>query len=434
MHIAASRPGRLLGLIDADPEELPALIWAFFAFFTQLTGYYVLRSVRDAAIAADGARLIPTVFTSVFVCMLLLMPVYGAVVSRYPRRQVLPIVYGFVVLSLVLFSFAFADMGTLALVATAFAIFLSVINLFTDSVFWSFMADIFSTQQAKRFYGVIAAGGTAGAIVGPLTTRLIVGHIGVPNLLLLSALLYGICFYCVYRLVPWARAQEAKQQRPDGELPIGGTILAGARLVLSNPMLFALVLHMMLGVSLGTLLYNQQAAVVGAMKLSDVARNEYFATLDLAINLSALAVQLLLTRPLMVRFGVAPGLLIPAVLVLVGTGSLALAFSATLLSVVQVVTRSVSFSLVKPSRESLFTKVDREARYKAKNFIDTVAYRGGDMTTSWAYQGLAQVAGFSLAAIAGTWFLVAILWIVVVLWLIRLQRDLPETDLKPVTP
>jgi AAA family ATP:ADP antiporter len=419
-------------LIDAEPDEFPALAWSFLFFFCLLSGYYVLRSVRDAAIAANGARLIPTVFTSVFFCMLALMPVYGAVVSRYPRRQFLPIVFGFVVLSLIGFSFAFQGEMGIAMVATAFAIFLSVINLFTDSVFWSFMSDIFVTQQAKRFYGVIAAGGTMGAIVGPITTRLIVHRIGVSNLLLLSALLYSICLFCVYRLIPWARAQEARRQREDGERPIGGSIVAGARLVLGNRFLFALVLLMFFGVSVGTLLYNQQATVIGAMGLSDVARTEYFATIDLAINLLALAVQLFLTRALMTRYGVGPLLIAPAVILIAGMGSLWLAFTAVGLAVVQVITRSLSFSLIKPARESLFTRVDRETRYKVKNFIDTVVYRGGDMTTSWSYQALAQGLGFSVAALAGVWTGVAVLWLLAIVWLVRLQRELPETTLAPI--
>jgi len=435
MHNAAApRPALRLGWIDVSPEELPALAWSFLFFFFQLTGYYVLRSVRDAAIAADGARLISIVFTSVFVCMLALMPLFGAVVSRYPRRRFLPIVYGVVVACLVAFSALFGSGLSPAWIAVGFAIFLSVMNLFTDSVFWSFMSDIFVTSQARRFYGVIAAGGTAGAIVGPLTTRLIVSHIGIPNLLLLSAALYGACFYCLYKLVPWARAQEMRQHREDGEQPIGGTILAGARLVVQNPMLFALVLHMFLGLSVGTLFYNQQAQVVGAMGLSDVERSEYFATIDLAMNVLTLAVQLLITPRLLTRYGVAPALIIPAVLQIAGTTSLVFAFSATMLAVAQVVTRSLTFSLVKPGRESLFTKVDRESRYKAKNFIDTVVYRGSDMTTSWIYHGLSVGLGFSLAQLAGVWTFVAILWLLVVLWLVRLQRALPETALTPTTP
>lgn len=423
---ASPRPARWIHrIIGASADELPALAWSFAFFFSLLSGYYVLRGVREAMIAADP-RLIPTVFTSVFVVMLLLMPAYGAIVSRFPRRTFLPIVFGIVVVSLVAFSFLFRGVVPLALVTNTFAIFISVINLFTDSVFWSFMSDIFVTQQARRFYGLIAAGGTAGAIAGPLLTRSIVHQIGVPNLLLVSAFMYGLCLVCLFRLVPWARAQETRRSGDHGEAVIGGTILAGARLVFSRPMLFALALHMFLGVSVGSIVYQEQASVIFSSGMSDAARTSFFSTIDLTINLLTLLVQVLLTRTIMVRFGVAPMLLVPAILLVVGMGTLALAFSSMLLIAVQVTTRSLSFSLVKPGRESLYTQVDREARYKAKNFIDTVVYRGGDMTTSWVFYGLAQGLGFGLAAIAGVGAAVAMLWLLVVVWLVKLQRDLPE--------
>ena len=425
VETADTRPRGLLRFVGASREELPALAWSFFFFFCLLSGYYVLRSVREAMIAADGTRLIPTVFTSVFFCMLALMPIYGAIVSRFPRRKFLPFVFGAVVVFLVGFSLAFESSAPIAAVTVAFAIFISVTNLFTDSVFWSFMSDIFVTDQAKRFYGTIAAGGTAGAIVGPLMTRIVVDDLGVSNLLLLSASFYAICLLCVFMLIPWARAQEAARGR-DGEQPIGGSFIAGAKLVVERPFLFALVLHMFFGISVGTLLYNEQAAAVKALNLSDVERTSFFATVDLAINVVTLAVQLLLTRRLMVRFGVAPLLLIPAIGQVIGMTALTFAFSATLLTVVQIFTRGFTFSLVKPGRESLFTRVDRETRYKAKNFIDTAVYRGGDMTTSLSYQALAQGLGFGLAAIAGVWTAVACVWLLVVLWIVRMQRSMPE--------
>jgi AAA family ATP:ADP antiporter len=178
---------------------------------------------------------------------------------------------------------------------------------------------------------------------------------------------------------------------------------------------------MFFGVSIGTLLYNEQAAVVGAMHLNSADRTAYFAGIDLGVNLAALFVQLLLTRVLLTRFGVGPLLLIPAILVFVGLGSLAFFFSGALLAAVQLPTRGLSFSFIKPARESLFTLVDRESRYKAKNFIDTVVYRGGDMTTSWAYLVLAGL-GLGLPALAGLWAAVAIIWGIVVLWIIRLQH------------
>lgn len=418
---ASKRDNWITLILGADAEERGALAWSFLCFFSLLLGYYILRSVREAMIAADGTHLIPAVFTSVFICMLALMPVYGAIVSRFPRRRFLPVVYGVVIVSLVGFSLAFSSNAPQAWITLAFAIFLSVINLFTDSVFWSFMSDIFVTAQARRFYGVIAAGGTAGAIAGPLITRVIVGRVGVPNLLLLSACFYGLCLVCILKLVPWARRQEAKRNRQDGEKPIGGTLLAGFRLVVSKPLLFALVLFMFFGVSIGTLLYNEQAGVVGAMHLDSASRTEYFAGIDLGVNLLALSVQLLLTRALLTRFGVGPLLLIPAILMIGGLGSLVVWFSAGLLAAVQILTRGLSFSLIKPARESLFTLVDRESRYKAKNFIDTVVYRGADVVTSWGYAALAGI-GLGLPALAGVWVGVAIIFGAVVLWVIRLQH------------
>ncbi len=420
---ASKRDNWITLILGADAEERGALAWAFLCFFSLLLGYYILRSVREAMIAADGTHLIPAVFTSVFICMLALMPVYGAIVSRFPRRRFLPVVYGVVIVSLVGFSLAFSSNAPQAWITLAFAIFLSVINLFTDSVFWSFMSDIFVTAQARRFYGVIAAGGTAGAIAGPLITRVIVGRVGVPNLLLLSACFYGLCLVCILKLVPWARRQEAKRNRQDGEKPIGGTLLAGFRLVVSKPLLFALVLFMFFGVSIGTLLYNEQAGVVGAMHLDSASRTEYFAGIDFGVNLLALFVQLLLTRALLTRFGVGPLLLIPAVLMIGGLGSLVVWFSAGLLAAVQILTRGLSFSLIKPARESLFTLVDRESRYKAKNFIDTVVYRGADVVTSWGYAALAGI-GLGLPALAGVWVGVAIIFGAVVLWVIRLQHQI----------
>ena len=422
MNTAAIKRDNWITLIlGAEREERSALAWAFLCFFSLLLGYYILRSVREAMIAANGNYFVPTVFTSVFVCMLALTPVYGAIVSRFPRRRFMPIVYLVVIVCLAGFSFAFSSGAPQDWVTLAFAIFISVINLFTDSVFWSFMADIFVTAQARRFYGVIAAGGTAGALIGPLITRAIVGRVGVPNLLLLSACFYGLCLFCIRRLIPWARAQEMKRAGQDGEKPIGGSELAAFRLVFSKPLLIALVLFMIFGSSVGTMIYNAQAKAVGAMHLNDAARTEYFAGMDFGVNAFALVVQLLLTRVLLTRYGVAPLLLTSVAMMFLGLGGLVVAFSVPLLAAVQIVTRGLSFAFVKPARESLFTLVDRESRYKAKNFIDTVVYRGADVATSWSFTALFSL-GVGLPALAGVWIGVAMIFFVIVLWVIRLQH------------
>ncbi|MEO8011274.1 MAG: MFS transporter [Dokdonella sp.] len=408
----------------ANAQERKALLWSFLFFFSQLFGYYILRSVREALISVDGSALIPRVFTSVFVCMLLLMPLYGALVARVARRHFMPVIYVFVIVMLVGFAFV-ADRSMNSNIALAFAIFLSVINLFTDAVFWSFMADIFVNRQAKRFYAIIAAGGTIGAILGPIASLTLVAHVNAAGLMLISAFFYANCLYCLTRLIPWTREQEHAQGREDGEALIGGSIIGGAKLIGSSPILIALVLHLFFGVSIGTFLYNSQADLVKSLDMDYATRNQYFALIDLTMNVVVLLVQVLVTRFLLTRFGVTPLLLIPAVLVGIGLGSLALAHGALLLSVVQIGTRGLSFAFVKPARETLFTLVDREARYKSKNFIDTLVYRGGDMVSSWAYLALGAI-GFGVAARAGIWAGVAVVWLAVVIWLIRVQRGLHD--------
>ena len=421
---AAPAPGVLARTLGLRPGEGPALALAFACFFSLLSGYYVLRSVRDAMIAADGTRLIPTVFTSVFVCMLLLTPVYGAVVSRLPRRVFLPLVFTAVIVMLGVFALAFRDPLPSDWVRTAFAIFLSVMNLFTVSVFWSFLSDIFASEQAKRLYGVIAAGGTAGALAGPLVTRLLVAELGIPQLMLVSILGYLACLGCIFGLIPWARRQDEARHRGDGEQLIGGSIVGGAKLVFSNKFMFALVLHMFFGVSVGTLFYNQQAAVLGAQGLSAEARAEFFAGIDLAVNGVAIVVQLLATRILLPRYGAAPLLMIAGLLAFSGVGALALLHSALLLSAVQVTTRGLAFSIVQPARESLYTQVDREMRYKAKNFIDTVVYRGADMVTSWSYFAVMGL-GLTLGQVSAAWLPVAAVYLGACIWLLRMQGAPP---------
>ena len=428
--VASRRENWITLILGADAEERGALLWAFLCFFSLLLGYYILRSVREAMIAADGSHLVPAVFTSVFVCMLAITPIYGAIVSRYPRRRFMPVVYGIVIASLIGFSIALGSSAPQAWVTLTFAIFLSVINLFTDSVFWSFMSDIFVTAQARRLYGVIAAGGTAGAIIGPLITRTIVGSVGVPNLLLLSACFYALCLLCIFRLIPWARAQEMKRNGEDGEKPIGGTLLAAFRLVVSKPLLFALALFMIFGSSVGTMIYNAQAAAVGAMHLDAAARTSYFADIDFGVNVLALTAQLFLTRALLTRYGVAPLLLTAVFFMFAGLGSLVMFFTVPLLAGVQIVTRGLSFSFIKPARESLFTLVDRESRYKAKNFIDTVVYRGADVLTSWSFAALTGI-GLGLPALAGVWIGVAMIFGLVVLWVIRLQHQMLAEPIRP---
>lgn len=421
--------------------ESPPLWWALLYFFSLLCGYYLLRPVRDAMGASgDALTVFPRawrawaqsrgwditdftlqlLFAGTFIGMLLLQPVYGALVSRFPRRVFLPAVYLVFIACLLGFFIAFQQ--DVPGRGAAFFIWAAVFNLFAVSVFWSFMADVFDNEHAKQLYGYIGAGGTVGALTGPILTRLLAERIGIGNLLLVSAGFFAICLLCILRLRPWALRRERLHGDPSGERAMGGSVWAGLRLLAREPLLRALSLLMVFGVGVGTLLYNEQAAITRRFFPDDAARTVYYANIDLAINGITIVVQLVATRWLLRRHGVGPALMIPAFAVLGGFALLAASPFPLMVAVVQVCTRAGEFSLGKPARETIYTRVPREWRYKAKAVIDTVVYRGGDLTFAWVHKGLSAFGshmvflggvGVALAMTYGAWRVV------------REQRNLP---------
>jgi AAA family ATP:ADP antiporter len=391
--------------LRAAMRDFPPLLWSFIYFFFLLTGYYVLRPVRDAMgatadveavfspamiawFAGHGIALgdftLQALFTGTFACMILLQPVYGWLVSRFPRRVFLPLVYLGFIACLLGFYVAFHREATGR--GAVFFIFTAVFNLFAVSVFWSFMADVFSNEEAKRVYGYIGAGGTLGGLTGPWLTKTLVVGLGVANMILLSIICLTVCLFCILRLGKWAKQAERTRGRSNDDA-MGGRILEGLRLIARDPLLRALTMLMFFGVGVGTLLYNQQREIAQHFA-QDAFRTQFYSNIDLWINLLTLLIQVFLTRRILTHYGVGPALLIPALAVLAGFALLSASPLPIWVAVVQIATRAGEFSLGKPARETIYTRVDRESRYKAKSAIDTVIYRGGDLAFSWVHKGL----------------------------------------------
>ena len=409
-------------------SESPPLLWSFLYFFCLLSGYYVLRPVREAMAASNdveavfppaliawfadrgvalGEFTLQFIFTAVFLIMLLLQPVYGWLVSRFPRRVFLPVIYGFFIATLLGF-YAMFDSGVAGR-GLAFILWITVFNLFAVAVFWSFLADVYSNAEARRYYGYIGAAGTIGAFLGPALTRTLVERVGIPNMMLVSAVLLTVCVVCILQLRRYAVEREAERGQASGERPMGGEVLAGLKLVAKEPLLRWLALMVVLGVGIGTLLYNEQNRIARTAFATAEERAAFFSTIDLAVNSLTLVVQLLITRALMSRFGIAPALLIPGVAIILGFSILAASPLPVIVAIVQVFTRASEFSLAKPARETIYTRVGREWRYKAGAAIDTVIYRGGDLTFVWVHKilsafGSSVVFGAGLLIAAGMTF------------------------------
>ncbi len=438
---AAGRTTPLLRLKQALGES-PALLWSFLYFFCLLSGYYVLRPVREAMAASSDMRtLFPQglidwfaghgialqdftlqfLFSCVFVIMLVLQPLYGWLVSRYPRRVFLPLVYGFFIVTLLVFYVMF-NAGVPGR-GMAFFFWIAVYNLFAVAVFWSFMADVFSNAQARAYYGYIGAAGTLGAFLGPLITSTLVERVGIANLMLVSAGFLLACMVCIWRLRPWAVQREREQKLVDGEQPMGGSVIDGLKLIAREPLLRWLTLMVVFGVGVGTMLYNEQASIVRRMITDPAASTAFYSRIDLAVNALTLVVQLGLTRWLLSRFGIAPALLIPGFAIIVGFSVLAASPLPLMVAMVQVMTRASEFSLGKPARETIYTRVDRQWRYKAGAAIDTVFYRGADITFAWVHKGL-SLFGSHVVFAGGT--LVAIFMTLSALGVLREEKKLPR--------
>ena len=394
-----------LKLLDIQRHEWPAFLWSFAYFFFLLCAYYVLRPVRDEMGIQGGLKNLPWLFTGIFVGMLLMVPLFGWISSRWPRRQFLPAVYLFFIVNLLFFYVAMrSEALEKTAVAAGFFIWLSVFNYFVVSVFWSFMTDIYDSVTAKRLFGAIAAGGSVGAMTGPIITAALVKQVGIPNLLLISACLLGAAVVCIVGLGRWAKARQAERAgtgQPDeaSEQAMGGGIFDGIKLAFSSPYLMTICGYVFMLQGIGTYFYLEQVRVMAENIPSSADRTQLFAQLDLAVNTITLLTQVFVTSALLRRAGLVFCLILLPILAVFTLGVTGLLPTLAVISVSTVIRRACEFAIGKPAREILYTVVSRQERYKAKNVIDTVVMRGSDVVSNWSHAGLRGL-GMSTAQMA----------------------------------
>jgi len=421
LHGPATR--LLKRVADVEPDETVAVIGGFFLFFFVLGGYFMVRPVRETVGTILGADRVADLFVVTWIVAVAIVPIYGALCSRFRRSTFLPWIYGFVGVALLGVGMLLRPAGPNVVASQFFFVFISVLNLFVVSVFWSFLLELFNPNQTKRLFGFIAAGGTAGALMGPMATDLLVGFVGYDGILFFGGAAFFVAIL-IQRLLINVR-NRTHWGTPEAEMmeeqPIGGNPFAGFTLILRSPYLAGIALFVILLASVNTFLYFEQLRVVAATFEDTAQRTRVFSRLDYTVQTLTIIFQLTLTGRIARKFGI--GMLLTAVPLLMVTGFLLLATFGTfaVLAGVMITRRVGEYAFVRPGREMLFSRVDTESKYKAKNTIDVPVYRGGDAISGQVDSALSASA-WSASAVAVLAAVVATVWAVVGYLLGRARR------------
>ncbi|RAS00315.1 NTP/NDP exchange transporter [Cupriavidus alkaliphilus] len=419
--------------------EAGAVVAGFLFFFCLFASYFMLRPVRETMGIAGGVKNLQWLFTATFVVMLAAIPLYGAVCAWLPRRRFVPWVYGFFIANLLAFAMATRALPDNVWLARVFYVWLSVFNLFVVSVAWSLMADVFRPEQARRLFALLAAGASAGGLAGPVLGGWLVPHIGLTGLMLLSAALLAATLPGVGWLFGWRRRAGAGVGPPgqavagatqDPANPIGGGLLAGLSLLLRSRYLLGIALFVILLATASTFLYFEQARLVAETFPERTRQTQVFSALDAVVQALTILVQLFFTGRMARRYGVT--VLLTAVPLAVAAGFVVLALLPTfgVLAGVMILRRVGEYALLRPGREMLFTVVDAETKYKAKNVIDTAVYRAGDAVSAWVKTGIDALSGHpATVALAGA--MLALVWAGLGWWLGRRHEGQLEPSASP---
>jgi len=414
-------------MVAVEANEVRPMLLSALYFFLVMAGYFVVRPLRDDMGLAGGVRNLPWLYTGTLVGMLLVHPIFAAMVSKLSRPRFISLSYH-IVAGLMFLFFALLgvlDEAQLIWVGRAFWVFTSVFNLFVVSIFWSVMADVFKPAQGARIFGFIAVGGTAGAMLGSAVTASLAEAIPTRFLLFASIALIEAAVLVALTLLRHTteNADESEDDRPTGDEVIGGSVMAGVSAVFSSPYLLGIVGYMLLYTITSTFLYFEQAEIMSEVFEDRGTRTAFFAKLDLAVNTLTIVTQIFLTGRIVRWFGIAFSLAwLPLVCVI---GFFGLGFAPTLgvVAAFQIVRRASNYAVARPCREMLYTVLPREVKYKAKNFIDTFVYRAGDQVGAWSYAAMGWL-GLGMTGIAFAAIPLAGVWLGIGAWLGRKQLQI----------
>ncbi|MEL0067499.1 MAG: MFS transporter [Gammaproteobacteria bacterium] len=412
----------LKALSKVEQHEIRATAISFALVMILMTSYYILRPVRDAMASDWSDAEVSLLWTINFFFSFAIVAFYGFAAARVPLNRLVPGVFSFFALTFVIFYLVSHLITDSTLIDKAFYVWVSVYSLFPISVFWSFMADIYRREQSKRLFGIITTGASVGAMIGP-SVALLFANLGTYNLMLVATVVLLMTLPLVIYLRTIDFTSQSADASPSANLtPLSNDALAGFKLFFSNPFLIAIGIFLFLYTGIGSFIYFELKNLMA--EFSREQRTEIWAFIDLATNSITIIAGLFITSRLATRLGLGFTLALLPLVVFAGLLSVAM---VPLLSVViglQIFRRGGNYAITRPAREMLFTYVDKDTRFKAKQVIDIIVYRGGDVFWGWAFTFLTAVIGLGVAGVALVGAGIAAVWAMLGLYLGNYTKSL----------
>jgi ATP:ADP antiporter, AAA family len=407
---------RLEGLLTRAtlvlPHERRAVLLAFICNFLVLGSYYILRPVRDTIATVFGTGQLQLLFTGTFIGSIIASPIYALLAARVRLNRLLPGVFWFWLLNVLVFQVLLRSAPDNRWIGGAYYVWFSVVNLFMISVFWTLMSDLFSASQATRFFALIAAGGSIGAIAGPLVVRLCVHAVGLDGMLFIAALGFVAVIILVHLLM---REKERLRLAGEGgqtttlDHDLAGGALDGYWELLRSAYTRHQAAFILLMTWVNTVAYFLQTDVISKAFSAVDSRAVAIADISLVVNILAAIILLFGMGRYVHRYGVTAGLILNPIIMAVAFIGLALSPTLLMIQALQVIRQVSQYAIARPSREICFTVVPQADRYKTKNVIDTVVYRFGDVSAAWMETGL-RLAGLRVMGSAVAGFGISIIW------------------------
>ena len=391
--------GFMRALARIEAQELRATFASFGFVFVLMAAYYILKPVRDAMASDWSDTEVSWLWTINLVVTLAMNLLYSLALSLGRLKVVVPALYGFFALSFIGFAAGAEAVAGAELAHKAFYVWVSVFSLFHVSVFWSFMADLFSKEQARRLFGFIATGASVGGLVGPLLPVFLAGRVGNNVLMLIAALL----LLGVIPLIAWLErlkvtelhnAEAVAAARPK----IGGNPFAGFTHLLRSPFLLGIAVFLFFYTSLGSFIYFELKNLLAPY--DPATRTQIQSGINWAINVCTILTAVVATGRLTTRFGLSVTLALIPIMMVGGLLAVSVVASVWIVVFAQVALKAGNYAITRPGREMLFTLVDRETRFKTKPVIDTLVYRIGDSLNAWSFTALSEGLGLGMAPLA----------------------------------